>query len=44
VREVWQHGREAFVCVLALRKLCRLSGIAGGLPVTSQFLFENVGL
>jgi hypothetical protein len=22
VRAVWQHGREAVLCVLALRKLC----------------------
>jgi hypothetical protein len=31
VRAVWQHGREAVVCVLALRNMC--GGIAGGLPV-----------
>lgn len=30
---VWQHDREGVVCVLALRKLCGLSGIACELPV-----------
>jgi hypothetical protein len=43
VRVVGQQGREAVVCVLALRKLCGLSGTAGGLPVASQYLFENGG-
>jgi hypothetical protein len=31
-------GVVAQPCVLALRKLCGLSGIAGGLLVASQFL------
>jgi hypothetical protein len=38
VRVVWQHGREAVLCVSALRKLCGICGIAGGLPVASQYL------
>jgi hypothetical protein len=38
VRVVWQHGREAILCVLTLRKLCGLSGIASRLPVASQYL------
>jgi hypothetical protein len=37
VREVWQHGREAVVCVLALRKQCGLIGIACELPVDFQW-------
>jgi hypothetical protein len=33
--------RETVVCSLASKKLC--GGIAGGLPVASQYLFENGG-
>jgi hypothetical protein len=43
VRAVWQHGqwgRTAMkqLCVLSLRKLCVLIGIAGGLLVASHYL------
>ena len=39
---VWQHGREGFVCVLALRKPCGLSGIACELPVDFRWPQDDV--
>jgi hypothetical protein len=34
---VWQDGHDGVVCVLALRKLCGLSGVACELPVDFQW-------
>jgi hypothetical protein len=35
VQAEWQHGCEAVVCVLALRKVCGLSGILASFRWTS---------
>jgi hypothetical protein len=37
VAAVWQHGRESVVCY---GKLCGLIGIAGGIPVASQYFLQ----